>query len=120
MSDVNTWMTTTAGCLVLAWVLHDIFRTLARPGTQGLVSRAVLRPVWRMSRHRRRASMAGPVAMLGVIAIWGLFVAALLVIGSIPLLVGLAIVVPVLGHATWHLYRKAVGRTHRVNRSLTI
>ena len=73
MSDVNTWMTTTAGCLVLAWVLHDIFRTLARPGTQGLVSRAVLRPVWRMSRHRRRASMAGPVAMLGVIAIWGLF-----------------------------------------------
>ena len=42
------------------------------------------------------------------IALWGLIVAALLVIGSIPLLVGLAIVVPVLGHSTWHLYRKAV------------
>jgi uncharacterized membrane protein len=42
------------------------------------------------------------------IAAWGLIVAALLVIGSIPLLVGLAIVVPVLGHATWHLYRRAV------------
>jgi uncharacterized membrane protein len=30
------------------------------------------------------------------------------VIGSIPVLVGLIIVVPVLGHATWHLYRKLV------------
>jgi len=34
--------------------------------------------------------------------------AALLVIGSIPLLFGLAVVMPVLGHATWHLYRRAV------------
>jgi uncharacterized membrane protein len=43
-----------------------------------------------------------------IMALWGLIVAALLVIGSIPLLFGLAIVMPVLGHATWHLYRKAV------------
>jgi len=42
------------------------------------------------------------------IAAWGLIVAALLVIGSLPLFVGLAVVLPVLGHATWHLYRKAV------------
>lgn len=42
------------------------------------------------------------------VALWGLIVAAALVIGSIPVLVGLALVVPVLGHATWHLYRKAV------------
>lgn len=40
--------------------------------------------------------------------IWGLIVAALLVIGSIPCFLGLAIVLPVLGHATWHLYRRAV------------
>lgn len=32
----------------------------------------------------------------------------LLVIGSIPLFAGLAVVMPVLGHATWHLYRKVV------------
>ncbi len=38
----------------------------------------------------------------------GLIVAALLVIGSLPLFVGLAVVLPVLGHATWHLYRKVV------------
>lgn len=35
-------------------------------------------------------------------------VAVLLVIGSIPLFAGLAVVMPVLGHATWHLYRKVV------------
>jgi len=41
-------------------------------------------------------------------AIWGLIVAGLLAIGSLPLFFGLAVVVPVLGHATWHLYRKVV------------
>jgi uncharacterized membrane protein len=35
-------------------------------------------------------------------------VAALLFLGSLPLFVGLIIVLPVLGHATWHLYRRAV------------
>ena len=43
-----------------------------------------------------------------MMAIWGLIVAGLLVIGSLPLFFGLAVVVPVLGHATWHLYRKVV------------
>jgi len=45
-----------------------------------------------------------------MMTLWGLIVAALLLVGSIPLFVGLAIVVPVLGHATWHLYRKLVAR----------
>ena len=40
--------------------------------------------------------------------VWGLIVAALLVIGSLPLFFGLTVVMPILGHATWHLYRKAV------------
>jgi uncharacterized membrane protein len=48
--------------------------------------------------------LKNPVTM----ALWGLIVAALLVIGSLPFFVGLTVVVPVLGHATWHLYRKAV------------
>jgi uncharacterized membrane protein len=51
-----------------------------------------------------RAVRANP----GPMAVWGFVVAAGLVIGSIPFLVGLAIVMPVLGHATWHLYRKLV------------
>ena len=51
-----------------------------------------------------RAAFANPVMM----AVWGLVVAGLLVIGSLPFFIGLAIVMPVLGHATWHLYRKLV------------
>jgi uncharacterized membrane protein len=43
-------------------------------------------------------------------ALWGLFVAAALLIGSLPFFMGLTIVVPVLGHASWHLYHKAVVR----------
>lgn len=46
----------------------------------------------------------------GPMALWGLIVAGGLVLGSIPALLGLAIVMPVLGHATWHLYRKMVAR----------
>jgi uncharacterized membrane protein len=41
-------------------------------------------------------------------AMWGLLVAALLVVGSLPLFVGLSVVMPVLGHSSWHLYRKLV------------
>ena len=40
--------------------------------------------------------------------VWGLIVGALLVIGSLPLFFGLTVVMPILGHATWHLYRKVV------------
>jgi uncharacterized membrane protein len=42
------------------------------------------------------------------IAVWGLIVAALLAIGSLPFFVGLAVILPVLGHSSWHLYRKLV------------
>ena len=51
-----------------------------------------------------RAVAANPIPM----AAWGLIVAALLVLGSLPFFVGLAVIVPVLGHSTWHLYRKVV------------
>ncbi len=44
----------------------------------------------------------------GVVLCWGFIVAALLVLGAIPMLLGLIVVMPVLGHATWHLYRRAV------------
>ena len=51
-----------------------------------------------------RAVLTNPVEM----ALWGLIVVGLLALGFVTLLVGLAIVVPVLGHATWHLYRRVV------------
>jgi uncharacterized membrane protein len=51
-----------------------------------------------------RAVARNPVTM----AMWGLIIAGLLVIGSLPFFFGLAVVIPVLGHSTWHLYRKVV------------
>jgi len=51
-----------------------------------------------------RVVLANPVT----IALWGFIVAALLVAGSLPAFVGLAVILPVLGHASWHLYRKVV------------
>jgi uncharacterized membrane protein len=55
-----------------------------------------------------RTSLKVVAANPTTMALWGLIIAAALVIGSIPALAGLIVVVPVLGHATWHLYRKAV------------
>lgn len=51
-----------------------------------------------------RAVAANPLTM----AAWGLFVVAAVIVGSLPLFFGLAVVFPVLGHATWHLYRRVV------------
>jgi uncharacterized membrane protein len=47
----------------------------------------------------------------GVMLLWGIIVAALLVLGSIPAFVGLAFVLPWLGYATWHLYTRLVDRS---------
>jgi uncharacterized membrane protein len=55
-------------------------------------------------------SVRAVVTNPGPMALWGLIVAAGLVIGSLPCLLGLIIVMPVLGHATWHLYRRVVPR----------
>jgi uncharacterized membrane protein len=57
-----------------------------------------------------RTSIRAVIANPGPIAVWGLIVAAALVIGSLPLFLGLIVVLPVLGHATWHLYRSLVPR----------
>jgi uncharacterized membrane protein len=54
-----------------------------------------------------RAAIENPIP----IALWGLIVAASLLLGALPLLIGLAVVLPILGHATWHLYRKLVARS---------
>ena len=51
-----------------------------------------------------RVILTNPVMM----ALWGLLVAGALLLGSVPFFIGLAVVMPVLGHSTWHLYRKVV------------
>ena len=53
-----------------------------------------------------RACLANPVPM----AAWGAIVAFALLLGSLPAFIGLIVVLPVLGHATWHLYRALVAR----------
>ena len=47
-------------------------------------------------------------ANIGPMIVWGFIIAIALAIGSIPLFVGLAVVVPILAHASWHLYRHVV------------
>lgn len=51
-----------------------------------------------------RAVLKNPIPMFA----WGLIVALGLALGSLPLFVGLAVVIPIFGHATWHLYRKVI------------
>ena len=55
-------------------------------------------------------SVRAVMANKGVMVRWGLIVAALLVLGSLPFFVGLAFVLPWLGYATWHLYTRLVDR----------
>lgn len=55
-----------------------------------------------------RTSFRAVIENPGPMALWGAVVAASLLAGSALFFVGLMVAVPVLGHATWHLYRKLV------------
>ena len=66
--------------------------------------------------HRRNANLFEAIATsvaavrlnLRPMALWAALIVLLVVIGMVPGLLGLAIVVPVVGHATWHAYRDIV------------
>ncbi len=45
-----------------------------------------------------------PRVMLG----WGGLIAVCLFVGMLPLFLGLLVVMPLFGHASWHLYRRAI------------
>ena len=60
--------------------------------------------MWRAIGTSLRAVKTNP----GVMLVWGAIVAGSLALGSLPALVGLIFVVPMLGHASWHLYRKMI------------
>jgi uncharacterized membrane protein len=53
-------------------------------------------------------SIRAVAANIMVMAVWGVIVVVLLAAGAIVFLIGLAAILPILGHATWHLYRKVV------------
>jgi uncharacterized membrane protein len=51
-----------------------------------------------------RSVATSPVPLLG----WAVVITVLLMIAALPFFVGLVVVLPVLGHTTWHLYRRIV------------
>ena len=57
-----------------------------------------------------RTSLAAFRRNPGVVLGWGVRVAVLLVLGTIPFAIGLAVVLPWLGYATWHFYTRLVVR----------
>jgi uncharacterized membrane protein len=69
---------------------------------------AVDKPV--SARNAVMTSVAAMARNPGQMAVWGLRVAGLLVVGCVPMFIGLAVVLPVLGFATWRLYTRLVAR----------
>lgn len=57
-----------------------------------------------------RTSLAAVAKNPGAVFGWGLRVAALLLLGTIPFAIGLAVMLPWLGYSTWHLYTRLVVR----------
>lgn len=53
-------------------------------------------------------SLAAFRANFGVLLVWGFVIAMLLFLALVPAFLGLFAALPVLGHATWHLYRKTL------------
>jgi uncharacterized membrane protein len=53
-------------------------------------------------------SVKAVMVNLPVMLVWGVIVGALLIAATMPFFLGLLVVLPVLGHATWHLYRKVI------------
>jgi len=51
-----------------------------------------------------RAVVTSPIPMIG----WAAVIVVLLIVSSIPWFLGLVVTLPVLGHTTWHLYRRII------------
>jgi uncharacterized membrane protein len=64
------------------------------------------------------ASLATVRANPGVTLAWAVIIAVTLTIAMIPAFLGLFVALPVLGHATWHLYRRAIGAGSRAEPGL--
>lgn len=92
--------------IVVGNAIGALFAVVVLSLTVTAVPMLIDRPVspFTAMRTSLRAVMANPVTM----AVWGLIVVGALVLGCLPLFVGLAVAMPILGHATWHLYRKVV------------
>ncbi|HEY5048707.1 MAG TPA: DUF2189 domain-containing protein [Rhizomicrobium sp.] len=105
---VHTLFFTQAGWRLIVWgnllglVFAIVVLSVGVVSFPLLIDRNVGIPVAMLTSIR--AVLANPV----VLALWGCVVAIALAVASLPFLVGLAVVMPVLGHASWHLYRRIV------------
>jgi voltage-gated potassium channel Kch len=82
MSTAATIVLSLAGLVLIGAALHDVFDALFHESGRGVLSRIVVRSVWRLVRRlaggpTRRLELAGPVALIAVVLVW----AALLVVG---------------------------------------
>jgi uncharacterized membrane protein len=103
LTTTRGWTLIVLGCLV-GFVFASLALSISVIAFPLMIDRDVgLAPALVASVRFSRANLI-PVAL------WGAMVAVALVVGSLPLFVGLAVVMPVLGHATWRLYRRAVAR----------
>ncbi|MCJ1676963.1 potassium channel family protein [Streptomyces sp. APSN-46.1] len=73
------WLVTGAGAALVLLILRDVFHTLWHPTRHGGLSRLVMTALWRLSSflnsRRAAAGLAGPLAMVSVVALWALTVA---------------------------------------------
>ena len=75
-----TALGTAAGAFLVLVALRDVFDTLFHPHGRGVVSQAAIRSIWRAIRALARGnhaalSLAGPVAFIAVVVVWGTLVA---------------------------------------------
>jgi uncharacterized membrane protein len=102
-STVNGWLLIIAGAIVGAvfgwFVLAISVVSLPMLVDTDVGAAEAVSTSWRAA-HANKGEMIR----------WGVTVFVLLVLGSIPLFVGLAFVLPWLGYATWHLYTRLVDR----------
>lgn len=69
------WLVSTAGAVIVAVVLRDIFHTLWRPQGFGSLTHGVVGAVWRSSKaitRQRGSELAGPLGILATVAVWTL------------------------------------------------
>ncbi len=101
LTTPNGWALIFVGCAA-GFIFATVTFTLSVVSFPMLVDRDV--SVATAVQTSIRAVLANPITM----GMWAFIVASALLIGSLPFFVGLAVVLPVLGHSTWHLYRKVV------------
>ena len=95
--------------IVLGGIVGAVFATLVL--AVSVVSMPMLVDCDVSASRAVRTSIAATRENFGEMLRWGVIVAALLIAGSIPLFIGLAVVLPWLGYSTWHLYTRLVDRS---------